>query len=203
MIARFLQVVSKWRVVALLLLAGCCVFAGCTAQKKYQVMSFFFDGVPDPNAPKVDPKAFSSQRGTAASPVFVHKPYAEQNCGGCHQNTDNILARAKVPEDVCQKCHAAVATAYPVMHGPVAAGACSKCHSPHQSRNKHLLRDNARKVCMQCHTPDLLGPMPPEHMDPKADCLTCHSGHGGNAHSLLKVAITPTTQPVRDDEVPK
>ena len=38
--------------------------------------------------------------------------YLHGNCGGCHQNTDNLLARAKVPADVCQKCHAAVATAY-------------------------------------------------------------------------------------------
>jgi predicted CXXCH cytochrome family protein len=201
--ARVIQFVAKWRVAIGVLLVASLALGGCTAQRKYRVLNFFFDGVPDPNAPVVDPRQYQLQRGTAASPVFVHKPYAENNCGGCHLNTDNLLARAKVPADVCQKCHAAVATAFPVMHGPVAVGACQKCHSPHQSRNKHLLREASPKVCVQCHTPALLGSMPPEHMDPKADCLTCHNAHGGNHRGLLKEIAFSTTRPTDSKAVPE
>ncbi len=194
MSARVSQFVSKWRRLIGVLLLAILILAGCSARKRYVVLNTFFDGVPDPDAPKLA-TGFQSQRGTANEPIFVHKPYAENNCGGCHQNTDNILARARVPADACLKCHANVLNQYPVMHGPVTALACLKCHSPHQSRLRALVKEKTPKLCAQCHTPALLGSMPPEHLDPKSDCLSCHSAHGGSDHAQLKIAAAPTSQP--------
>src|SRR4051794_38380706 len=36
----------------LVLAAPVGVWVGCTAESKYKTLSYFFDGVPDPNAPK-------------------------------------------------------------------------------------------------------------------------------------------------------
>ena len=44
-----------------------CLWAGCTAQKKYQVLSIFFDGVPNPDAPRVRPAAGGPVRAPAPS----------------------------------------------------------------------------------------------------------------------------------------
>src|SRR5689334_20334989 len=74
-----------WPILSCLAIA--CFWAGCTAQKKYQVLSFFFDGVPDPNAPR----GASGGRGPGeANGTFqplvasTHKPFVEEKCDACH-----------------------------------------------------------------------------------------------------------------------
>src|SRR4051794_36504287 len=47
---------------------------GCTPTKRYAVMSFFFDGVPDPDAAL---KAGAAVRGVSGQVMYVHKPFAE------------------------------------------------------------------------------------------------------------------------------
>jgi predicted CXXCH cytochrome family protein len=175
------------------------VFLGCSAEKRYKVLSTVFDGVPDPNAP-LDA---GTRRGTRERPVFIHKPFADQKCDACHLNTDDIFARAKVRKDVCLECHAKVQQAYAVMHGPVSAGACTQCHAPHQSGNEHLIKLPAPGLCMKCHEQDFLSISVPEHTKPKSNCLSCHSGHGGTDRNFLKTlvqqmpATSPATQPAR------
>ena len=172
---------------------------GCAdPQKRYEVLSLFFDGVPDPNAPqKQAAKASSTGRRTV-----VHKPFADNLCNSCHQNSTDIFARAQVPQDVCLNCHGNVPTQHAVMHGPVVNNACQMCHSPHSSAVPHLLKQPAPAVCTQCHEPDAMQAM---HLrmpfDPKQSCIECHSGHGGADHKLLLA----TTQPVipRESEVPR
>ena len=64
---------------------------GCAdPQKRYEVLSFFFDGVPDPTAPKKQ----SSRLGGSGRRTVVHKPFADNLCNSCHQNTSDIFARA-------------------------------------------------------------------------------------------------------------
>jgi predicted CXXCH cytochrome family protein len=75
---------------------------------------------------------------------------------------------------------------YPVMHGPVVNGQCLFCHEPHEATVKHLLRGNAPGLCLQCHNRADLPDKPAEHRDQKLDCLTCHVGHGGGRHGLLR-----------------
>lgn len=171
----------------------CLTVLGCsTPQQRYKVLSFFFDGVPDPDAPK----AVRRSSAPGARPVFIHKPYEEKKCDACHLNTDDIFARAKVKADMCYTCHPKVLDQYEKIHGPVAAGQCMMCHAAHASGEPHLVRVPAPRLCTQCHEPGTFSPNPVEHQDPKANCLACHSGHGGPDLRFLKVASIPATQPV-------
>ena len=175
---------------------------GCAdPQKRYEVLSFFFDGVPDPNAPQ--------KQSTKVSPTgrrtFVHKPFADNLCNSCHLNTTDIFARAQVKGDVCLNCHANVPTQHAVMHGPVVNNACQMCHSPHSSAVPHLLKQPAPAVCTQCHEPETMTLMHKPPFDPKQSCIDCHSGHGGSDHKLLlaAAAAAPATRPagLREGEV--
>ena len=176
---------------------------GCAdPQKRYEVLSFFFDGVPDPNAPQ--------KQSTKVSPTgrrtFVHKPFADNLCNSCHLNTTDIFARAQVKGDVCLNCHANVPTQHAVMHGPVVNNACQMCHSPHSSAVPHLLKQPAPAVCTQCHEPETMTLMHKPPFDPKQSCIDCHSGHGGSDHKLLlAAAAAPATRPavLREGGVPR
>jgi predicted CXXCH cytochrome family protein len=182
---------------------------GCAdPQRRYEVLSLFFDGVPDPNAPKKD------RTRTASGPqrTVVHKPFADNLCNSCHINSADIFARAQVREDVCLNCHSNVPTQHAVMHGPVVNNACRMCHSPHSSAVPHLLKQPAPAVCTQCHEPESMQLMHSQPFDPKRSCIDCHSGHGGTDHKLLlATAAAPaaqapaTTQPalLRENEVPR
>jgi len=181
-------IIRRWRrpvlglsIVALL--APALLALGCAdPQKRYEVLSFFFDGVPDPNAPQGQSGRIGSQTGRI---TFVHKPYADNQCNSCHLNTNDIFARAQVREDICLSCHADVPTQHAVMHGPVVNNACQMCHSPHSSAIPALLRQPAPAVCTQCHEPEGLKLMHSQPVDLTASCLDCHSGHGGSDHSML------------------
>ena len=167
---------------------------GCTdPQKRYQVLSFFFDGVPDPNAPKMQ----SSKSGARGGRTVVHKPFADNLCNSCHQNSTDIFARAQVREDVCLNCHSNVPTQYAVMHGPVVNNACQMCHSPHSSALPHLLKQPAPALCAQCYDADAMLVMHQRQpIDSKQSCIDCHSGHGGSNHKLLLARpAAPATRP--------
>lgn len=164
----------------LLLLLGC-----GTPQQRYKVLSFFFDGVPDPNAPK----------GTVASasggkPSYLHNPFANGKCNACHQSEDPF-SPPHVTAATCLACHTQVPGEYPLLHGPVASGQCQFCHTPHQSTEPHLLKLSSPRICQQCHEPGSISPKVAEHTDPKADCMSCHSGHGGSDRHFLKASYTP------------
>jgi predicted CXXCH cytochrome family protein len=177
-----------------LLIAGC-----ADKQRRYEVLSIFFDGVPDPNAPTKQARQVSS----TGRRTIVHKPFADNLCNSCHLNSSDIFARAQVKEDVCLNCHSNVPTQHAVMHGPVVNNACQMCHSPHSSAVPHLLKQPAPAVCTQCHEPEAMQMMHPRGFDTKQNCLDCHSGHGGASHKLL--LATPATRPavVRESEVPR
>jgi len=84
--------INKSTVVAFLCLAivVALLVIGCTPEKKqYRVLSFFFDGVPDPSKTTTVVSNDSTQAGVTASiqvkPEFnYHKPYAEEKCKSCH-----------------------------------------------------------------------------------------------------------------------
>jgi predicted CXXCH cytochrome family protein len=168
-------------------------FLGCSPQKRYKVLSFFFDGVPIPQG----------TQGAAGQPaMYIHKPYADGKCGSCHDTDQMELSISQptniknISSSVCLKCHGKVPTQFPVMHGPVAAGACLMCHAPHSSSTAHLLQAPAPRICVQCHTPGGTLTQRPEHKDAKADCLSCHFGHGGTKHGMLRANEPAVPQPV-------
>ena len=191
---------GRWATVQLLfvlLLLPQMPWVGCSPQRRYEVLSLFFDGVPDPNAPRV---AADVERDAQGNPIvrassFAHKPFEDGNCGACHTNTTGSFGDFdKVGDDVCLKCHADVPHAYPRMHGPVALGLCNQCHLPHESSVRPLLRDDPAVMCTTCHVAELLPPAPPDHFT-KRNCLDCHGGHGGTEAGLLRGGWQPATRP--------
>ncbi|CAG0960900.1 hypothetical protein PHYC_00720 [Phycisphaerales bacterium] len=191
------------RVAAGLLAVGLLALAawpGCTVTKtNYRTLSFFFDGVPDPDLPtgSIDP-ATGAVRAVAS--LSVHPPYAEEKCSECHKSR---LRMSRNDSGLCANCHAGKSSEHQRMHGPVAAGACLWCHHPHESAQKHLLRDNDRAVCSQCHTPRLLNSVRvPEHADESRACLECHVGHGGDRPFLLRQDAATAQTPPATPEAP-
>ncbi len=174
-------------VAALVTIAAIALWSGCSVNKSnYKVLSFFFDGVPDPSLP------VGALGGSAdGKPVLVvlHPPYVQERCDECHKSK---YRPTKNDSSICLPCHAAVQTQYPRMHGPVVATACLWCHNPHESSQPALLRFPDRKVCSQCHTESMLeSARVPAHADPKRGCVECHSGHGSVQPFMLKPGVTP------------
>jgi predicted CXXCH cytochrome family protein len=196
---RSIRALSLRAAVALVLLASS-LWTGCTTQKNYKVLSFFFDGVPDPNAPKLAPGQMLMGRQPGGAPIIIygHKPYQDQNCDACHASGIGTVLRPEslnISSTVCLKCHGKIPSEFPVMHGPVATVECLWCHTPHEADTKALLKAHSPDVCLQCHSRELLDPNPPEHMVATASCLDCHFAHGATKHGLLRAGNTPTTLP--------
>jgi predicted CXXCH cytochrome family protein len=171
---------------------------GCSVRKNYKTLSFFFDGVPDPNAPVASPASMSVAAGPngelAPMKMYRHKPYAEGKCGECHGADKKHLVTVKA--ELCIKCHAPTVKQYPTMHAPVAVGQCLWCHEPHESDSPKLLKTTAPELCLQCHDANLLPSDVKQHqMADQADCFDCHVGHGGVKASLL-LADNPTVAPI-------
>ena len=177
---------------------------GCsTSASRYKVVSFFFDGVPNPDASKLVVRQKSTGR-----PIYVHQPYAEQKCDSCHTSTQDIFARAMVPTERCLSCHPNVVAKYAKMHGPVASMECMQCHSGHQSLEPHLLKVASPKLCLNCHLPATLSVATAAHTDLTVSCIDCHSGHGGEDTRMLKAsyraappALVPATMAADSVEV--
>lgn len=165
---------------------------GCTAERRYRVLSVLFDGVPDPNAPASsgDNDEFAAT-GTFKRTGSVHKPFAENNCDACHaSSTGKFEDFDKVEKSACAKCHKDVTTQFTYMHGPVALGECRLCHSPHESSAPHLLIDTAPALCLTCHDREFLPVEPADHQTDR-NCLECHVGHGSHQRLLLRDAVKP------------
>jgi len=158
-------------------------WAGCSIEKHYKTLTFFFDGVPDPNAPTT---GFTGLFTETARPILVvHEPFENNGCNNHHTNFSD-LSEFRGNAQVCLSCHEDVTTSHERMHGPVVAQVCLWCHNPHQSPYPHLLRESTPEVCQQCHLPVLLERT---HRDDPSrseqNCLQCHSGHGGSGPGFL------------------
>lgn len=176
-------VVSGWWALA----GGAAVWiagTGCSVEEHYELLSFFFDGVPNPNALPVVSNA-GNPATMRQSPTYVaHVPWIEQKCDACHSSR---FERTAVESSVCASCHGAVQDGHRYMHGPVALGACLWCHVGHESAYAALLKESPRIVCARCHDPAMLSvDRVPEHADEEVSCLRCHSGHGGDNRLMLK-----------------
>lgn len=172
---------------SLLACLGLTAWVGCSIDKNYKVLSFFFDGVPDPAKVK-EVEAAAAMQGYSdprKSPSYsVHKPYAEEKCADCHEGRLRI---SKYDSTICLKCHDQKVSDHPVTHGPVVAQACLWCHSPHESAYPSLMKARPRDVCTQCHTAAMLeNPRVPAHTDDTKDCLACHFGHGSSDRYLMR-----------------
>ena len=182
---------------------------GCAPQERYHTLTFFFDGVPDPNAPPKPKRGLGGahmtmmgQATTMVSMTTRHKPWENKQCASCHPMdwgaSNGQMAYPIV--DLCVKCHPKIPQAYPKMHGPVAVKASDWCHNPHEAEQPHLLKYPPRKLCGQCH--EELSHSTKEHVDGVTSCLDCHGGHGGPKRFFLhpppastQAGTQPATQP--------
>jgi predicted CXXCH cytochrome family protein len=177
------------------------IWTGCSPAKNYKLLSLFFDGVPDPNAPvakgNAEEEGLSSGGATVKQPILAtHKPFSEGKCSSCHkEGAAGSFDMGSLSTEICLQCHDKVLHEHPLMHGPVAVKSCLWCHNPHESSYASLMRGPAAEVCGQCHESGLLGPNPPEHRTGKSNCVECHSGHGGNARFFLIKQTSLATRP--------
>ena len=172
-----------------IVLLGAGVWGGCSVKEHYDLLSFFFDGVPDPNAPL----GVMPVGGGIPASYKQHKPYANGSCTECHPK---LFVPVQNGSQICIKCHEGKEVEYPRMHGPVAASACLYCHSPHDSFYPALLRREPQELCQQCHDSFLLDSETVEaHGDDSRSCLECHSGHGGTDPYFLLESATTEPEP--------
>lgn len=175
---------------------GCVVLimlsVGCAPSSRQAVLSFFFDGVPVPEAESknketVRPATDSltvTEINTPVDLVVVHQPYREKACGICH-NPEN-MGKLLLPEpDLCYQCHEDLHNFNQVLHGPVDAGYCTQCHNPHSANDSSLLRYKGQELCYSCHDKELLKKNP-LHESVSGDCLNCHNAHGGSDQLALQ-----------------
>jgi predicted CXXCH cytochrome family protein len=163
-------------------------WAGCSIEKHYETLSFFFDGVPDPNAPG---RTIPGAGNVRVAIVSRHTAFEERRCEACHAESGDfgfvVSGFRELGSESCLSCHADVNRQHPVMHGPVAQTECLWCHDPHESVHPHLMRDPAPPLCLGCHSLELdERPRITEHADLDRNCLDCHFAHGGVDLRLLK-----------------
>jgi len=165
--------------------------AACQPAVRYRTLSFFFDGVPDPNAPQAPSHTQTREaalyhpepRATPDRPipppiVSVHKPYAENQCQQCHDMSKRFVPMAVDPT-LCDKCHKEQRIREGWDHGPVNLGTCIPCHSrpPHDSIWPHLLAKPVPDLCLDCHLEDVTR-VAAYHLVPELpQCTLCHDAH--------------------------
>ncbi len=162
--------------------AAALAFTGCAPETRYQVLSFFFDGVPPLREERTGGAGVENSPATAKQRYGEHGPYAARLCDACHIQGSNNLVLPK--EELCLRCHV-LKLDRAMLHGPLASGNCVICHGPHGSSNRFLLVADAKEFCLYCHDRD--GIMKREaHQGVDAECTVCHDAHGSDNQFLLK-----------------
>jgi predicted CXXCH cytochrome family protein len=169
--------------------------AACSVQDHFRTLSFFFDGVPSPEAVrqaalvdslKAAAKDTSAILAKTATPTsFVHQPYLEKKCDECH-NTGSMGSQKQLMPGLCYQCHTDFGTQYTFEHGPSAGGYCTQCHHPHQSKEEKLLVRTGNGLCLQCHDTLLVVENPFHKISGETNCITCHNPHGSNNRFLMQ-----------------
>ncbi len=177
----------KNRATALALCVAIALLCGCNTTKNYKVLSFFFDGVPDPNKAPADHGVGDAKKevGTAqaaGSRYKEHGPYAARECQSCHMRATNALIMPI--EDLCFKCHS-IDVRKKYIHGPLASGGCKICHQAHGSAYPYLLVSEPKEFCIYCHDRKAIA-RGGGHKDMETQCTVCHDAHSSDKEYLLK-----------------
>lgn len=201
-----------WRGATVVLLLA--VPTACSASR-YELLSFFFDGVPDPNAPQpkvaapVLPLVKRTVNPDAPPPVklTMHQPYAEQKCDACHRGAGDKskqragafaignLSQLVMPiEQLCLSCHAPRPDAF--QHAPALLGDCVRCHNPHSSKADHLLQKaDVAALCAPCHTTETMPTREAHAAYGERSCAECHDPHSSSLRYLLRPAAATAAPP--------
>jgi predicted CXXCH cytochrome family protein len=185
---------NKWLVLLIVFL----LFpVACSVQDHYRVLTFFFDGVPNPNVSKQsdntkilkkDPDSTKVIAEAGRQDFFLHPPYLEKECDKCH-NQERMGSLKQSMPGLCTQCHTDLDMQYDFMHGPVDAGYCTQCHNPHKAKEKKLLIRTGKELCLYCHDAEGLYQSPFHDESSETNCIICHNPHGSDNHSLLKQGV--------------
>jgi len=170
------------------------LLSACSPSTRYRVLSFFFDGVPEPGVPVVEGYGpgptgqDESAPGRARAPrvpVFAHAPFRENRCTACHNLNTGQLTK-EVRAGLCMDCHTPPAEDAPYLHGPVAINDCVACHHFHASPHPKLLLQDLQSICFRCHDREDLSAEPHDATIEGQACVVCHDPHGGAGRFFLK-----------------
>lgn len=188
---------------ALAILVGsilvCCLGVACAAGTRYQVLSFFFDGVPVPGedrlaeaaseeaqeAPEEPGEEKRRRRRARVDPIKLHPPYKRYECGRCHSMTNRLIGNTP-QEGLCKQCHEDIPGDLRYVHGPVAVSDCLFCHHHHGDRYPKQLRDEPTAICLRCHNRSDLTEGSHHDQQTGETCIDCHHGHGLDNRFFLK-----------------
>ncbi len=162
----------------------------CTPEKQYRVLSFFFDGVPDPGkhtdvieTEKKDTLGSLTQVITKPE-SYLHKPYAEEKCKSCHASGFSNSLITPMPE-LCYSCHGDFGEKYQVLHGPVISGNCIACHNQHEAKYEKLLMREGQQLCLYCHEEKQVLKNIVHAKIETRNCTDCNNPHGGDYSGIL------------------
>ncbi len=170
--------------VATLALIGLLVTCS-TPERRYTVLSTFFDGVPDPNAREAEVASRATNAAVGEEIQYsLHLPWEQRKCELCHEVMfSNSLKIEK--SLLCATCHENEQVDGAYVHGPAASGQCYACHSPHKSKFPHLLLAEGDTLCGQCHNEDTYADIELHRAEKGNDCLTCHNPHSSDNAYLI------------------
>ena len=181
------------KIVLLAVLSGSIILS-CSPQRKFNILSFFFDGVPPPNASADDQgdsllvfndsSMVTGQRTAVITEYYFHDPYQKRKCMLCHD--ESSMGNMTIPEPgLCFTCHEDFTKSYTFVHGPVNGGYCTKCHSAHMSKSDKMLSIEGQPLCLLCHTPEKDFGAEAHSKIGRENCTSCHNPHGGEDRYLL------------------
>jgi predicted CXXCH cytochrome family protein len=170
----------------------------CAAEKRYKILTIFFDGVPRPGERKVQEKSETKpqdksgrQEGQPQKDVIRiisrHPDFAEKACDNCHDQSASNFLRTQT-DDLCFTCHDQSDFQGAFVHGPVAVRECLTCHLPHESQYSKLLKKNDEELCLYCHLGEDIAQNPAHSTG--SQCTECHYAHAAANRFLLKDGVS-------------
>jgi len=167
----------------------------CSSSTKYRVLSFFFDGVENPEQTNLVAADSSGQvvnqdagtnesRRSSEPQYYYHAIYQERACDACHNAEQSNMLIEQVP-DLCYQCHENFSETYAYLHAPVEGGECLTCHKPHFATNKDLLVQTGQQLCFDCHDQEELMAGETHSEIGETNCTECHNPHGGEDETLF------------------
>ena len=119
---------------AILLITAC-----GTQQQRHGLLTFFFDGVPDPGTEQqvAEVKAESAKKKRrgfvpVVQRIIYHEPFELKDCQDCHKSAHSQALLKDEPQ-LCYDCHGKMLKKMTFVHKPAEDGTCKACHLPHKS----------------------------------------------------------------------
>jgi predicted CXXCH cytochrome family protein len=186
--------IKLWHVAGVAII-GLAIVIACASTSRYEVLNFFFDGVPSPEmttqTETVKPVTVSAfrealdyiartrtpQPASMAPPIVsVHKPVAEKKCLECHDPNKGFQPIARDAK-LCDRCHGEQRQREGWAHGPINLGSCVPCHRSHESQYPFLLEKPVPELCRICHIEDFKPKAAYHDVFYVNDCTVCHDPH--------------------------